>query len=148
FTTPAPVREMVRWDGFVGIAADGSTGPRRGRVYAVAYSRSSRPPGLQLQTSDDGLRWSVPAGVPGLREGPVPHAAVAVSSRGVLGLVWIQGEPGDRVPADDEAWSAREHAWELYFTASADGGKTYATPVRLLKTPYRTDTKLPRWPYG
>ena len=43
----------------------------------------------------------------------------------------------------------REDSWELYFTASADGGKSFAAPVPLLKEPYRTDEKVtPRWPYG
>ena len=37
----------------------------------------------------------------------------------------------------------------MYFTASADGGKSFAAPVPLLKEPYRTDEKVtPRWPYG
>ena len=147
FSTPAPVCDTWRRDGFVVIAADRSNGPRRGRVYAITYSRSSRPPGLRVQTSGDGAVWSPPAAVPDLREGPIPHAAVAVSSQGVLGLVWAQGEPGDPVRPDDKAWTAREHAWDLYFTASADGGASFAPPVAMLKTS-RTDPKVPRWPYG
>jgi hypothetical protein len=74
--------------------------------------------------------------------------AVAVSSRGTLGLAWIQGEPGDVIRPFDKAWSSRQHPWDLYFTASADGGAAFAAPVPALKTPSRTDTKLTRWPYG
>jgi hypothetical protein len=146
FSTPAPVCDTWRREGFVVIAADRSDGPRRGRVYAVTYSRSSRPPGLQLQTSDDGVVWSPPVAVPGLREGPIPLAAVAVSPRGVLGLAWIQGKPEDPVRTDDKAWTAREHDWDLYFAASSDGGAAFTAPSQLAVS--RTDAKLPRWPHG
>ena len=66
----------------------------------------------------------------------------------MLGVVWIQGERGDVIRPSDEAWLSREHPWGLYFTASADGGATFAAPVPVLKTPSRTDTKLTLWPYG
>lgn len=68
--------------------------------------------------------------------------------QGVLGLAWIQGKPGDPVRPDDKVWTAREHAWDLYFTASSDGGTTLAAPVPLLETSARTDPKLTRWPHG
>jgi hypothetical protein len=148
FSTPTPICETLLRDGFVQIAVDRSGGPYRGRVYAVGYSRSSNPPGLQLQSSGDGAVWTLPVAVPGLRAGPIPLAAAAVSSQGVLGLAWIQGEPGDPVRDDDEAWTSREHAWDLYVTASADGGATFTTPVSVLGTPCRTDAKLWRWPHG
>jgi hypothetical protein len=51
------------------------------------------------------------------------------------------------VRPDDKAWTSREHAWDLYFTASADGGTTFTAPVRVLETPSRTDAKFPNWPY-
>jgi hypothetical protein len=148
FSQPAPICDTWLRDGFVVMAADRSDGPRRGRVYAVVHSRSSRPPGLRWQTSDDGTVWTAPAAVPGLRAGPIPHAAADVSPRGVLGLAWIQGEAGDPVRPDDKAWTSRPHAWDLYVTASADGGATFAEPVPILKTASRTDPKVPRWPYG
>ncbi len=148
FSTPTPICETLLRDGFVQIAVDRSGGPYRGRVYAVGYSRSSNPPGLQLQSSGDGAVWTPPVAVPGLRAGPIPLAAAAVSSQGVLGLAWVQGEPGDAVRLDDEAWTSREHAWDLYVTASADGGATFTTPVSALGTPSRTDAKLWRWPHG
>jgi hypothetical protein len=149
FSTPAPVGDGPLWVTLIKVAVDGSDGPRRGRVYAVSSEPSMTPPGPRLQTSADGAVWSKPAPVPTAHAGPIADAAVAVSSRGVLGVAWIQGEPGDvsRPPFDKE-WSSREHAWDLYFTASADGGATFAAPVSVLKTPYRTDTKLTRWAYG
>ncbi len=61
----------------------------------------------------------------------------------MLGLLWAQGEPGDPVRPDDKEWTAREHAWDLYFTASADGGASFAPPVAVLKA-CRTDPKVPR----
>jgi hypothetical protein len=148
FSTPAPIRDTLLQDGFLVLAVDRSDGPRRGRVYAVAFSRTENPPGLQLQTSDDGAVWTPPAPVPNLRAGSLPFAAAEVSLQGVLGLVWIQGKPGDPVRFDNEAWTAREHAWDLYFTASSDGGTTFAAPLPLLETSSRTDPKLSRWPYG
>jgi hypothetical protein len=85
--------------------------------------------------------------VPDLRAGPIPHAAAAVSSRGVLGLAWIQNEPGDDVRIFDREWTGREHSWDLYFTASVDGGATFlARPLRI--TSSRTDPKLGSRPYG
>jgi hypothetical protein len=146
FSLPAPVRDTRLQDGygdgFVALAVDRSDGPRKGRLYALTYNRSDRPPGLQLQTSQDAVDWTPPAAVPGLRKGPCPLAAIAVSSRGVLGLSWIQGSPGDLVRPFDKAWTAREHARDLYFTASADGGTTFAAPVPVLKTPSWTDPKM------
>ena len=152
FSMPAPVRDTRLHDGyadgFVALAVDRSDGPRKGRLYALTYNWSDSPPGLQLQTSHDAVDWTPPAAVPGLRAGPCPYAAVAVSSRGVLGLSWIQGNPGDLVRPHDKAWTSREHAWDLYFTASADGGTTFADPVPVLKTPSRTDPKMNFWAYG
>jgi hypothetical protein len=148
FSTPTPICETLLRDGFVTIAVDRSVGPYRGRVYAVRFSRSSNPHGLQLQSSGDGAVWTPPVAVPGLRAGPIPLAAAAVSSQGLLGLAWVQGEPGDAVRLDDEAWTSRDHAWDLYVTASADGGVTFAAPVSVLETPSRTDAKLWRWPLG
>ena len=152
FSLPAPIRDTRLHegygDGFVAIAVDGSDGPGKGRIYALTYNRSDDPPGLQLQTSHNAVDWTPPAAVPGLRRGPTPYAAIAVSSRGVLGLLWIQGNPGDPVRPWDKAWTAREHAWDLYFTASTDGGTTFAAPVSVLKTPSRTDPKMGFWIYG
>jgi hypothetical protein len=58
------------------------------------------------------------------------------------------GAARDAIRLFDEARSSREHPWELYFTASADGGATFAAPVPVLRTPSRTNTQLTRWPYG
>jgi hypothetical protein len=152
FSMPAPIRDARLRDGlgaeFVALAVDRSDGPRKGQIYALSYSRSDDSPGLQLQSSADGANWKPPAAVPGLRAGLCPYAALAVSSRGVLGLLWIQGKPGESVRLRDKEWTSREHVWDLYFTASADGGTTFAAPVRILKSPSRTDPKMRHWAYG
>jgi hypothetical protein len=148
FSSPAPIGDGPLWETFVTVAVDRSDGPRRGRVYAVGSSQSSTPPGPHLQTSTDGAVWSKTAPVQIAHEGPIAKGAVAVSSRGVLGVAWIQGNPGDVIRPLDKAWSSREHPWNLYFTASADGGETFAAPVAMLESPSQTDTKLTRWPYG
>jgi hypothetical protein len=147
FSTPTPIFETLFRDGIAQIAVDRSGGPYRGRVYAVGHSKTANPPGLRLHTSNDGTVWT-PLDVPALGAGPIPFAAAAVSSQGVLGLAWIQGETGDPVRDDDTDWTSREHAWDLYVTASADGGATFTTSVSVLGTRYRTDAKLWRWPHG
>ena len=91
--------------------------------------------------------------MPIVRDGPIPHVAVAVSAEGVLGVAWIHGEAGSEERMKQRYKNTgepiREDTWELYFTASADGGKSFAAPVPLLGEPYRTDEKVtPRWPYG
>lgn len=148
FSVPAPVCETPVWGGSVMLAADTSDGPRRGRVYAVACRKVANPHRLQVQTSADGTDWTAPAPIPVVGAGPVFYAAAAVSSRGVLGVMWLQGEPGSPTSPADKALGTREFAWSLYFTASTDGGTTFAPPVPLLKTPSRTDPSLPRWAYG
>ncbi len=148
FSAPAPIRDVLTHDGFVVLAADQSSGPRRGRVYALSHNRKATPHGPRLQTSDDGTLWTPPTAVPNLRAAPIPHAAAAVSSQGVLGLAWIEAKPGDPVEPDNKAWASREHAWQLYLSASADGGATFTAPIPVLKTPSRTDPRIPRWPHG
>ena len=63
-------------------------------------------------------------------------------------MAWLQGEPGSPTSPADAALGTREFAWGLYFSASADGGATFAPPVSLLKSPSRTDPSLVRWAYG
>jgi hypothetical protein len=130
------------------IAADQSSGPNRGRIYAVSHSQTSNPPGLHVQSSSDGVDWTPPVRVTGGPDGPIAYATIAVSTRGEVGLAWIQGEPGDAVRPNDKQWTAREHAWTMYAAASADGGKTFTSPRRLFEAEYRTDPTVPRWPYG
>src|SRR5581483_4409041 len=109
FSMPAPICDARLRDGYgaeyVALAVDRSDGPRKGQIYALSYSWSDDSPGLQLQTSADGTNWKAPATVPGLRAGLCPYAAIAVSSRGVLGLSWIQAKPGESVRPRDKEWS-------------------------------------------
>ena len=153
FSLPAPMFESPLRHSDVGVAADLTDGPRRGRVYSVSHSDISDPPGLRLRTSEDGAKWTQPTAVPIGRDGPIPHVAVAVSAKGVLGVAWVHGEAGSeermKQRYQNTGVAIREDSWDLYFTASADGGKSFAAPVPLLKQPYRTDEKVtPRWPYG
>src|SRR5262249_36394117 len=133
----------------VGITADLSDGPRRGRVYAVSHSAISEPPGLRLQRSNDGgVRGSKAREGKVLRAGPIPHVAVAGASRAASGVAWRHGEPGSEERQNQPA-EPREAKWDLYFPASVDGGESFTTPVPLLEQSYRTDAKVnPRWPFG
>ena len=149
FSTPAPICETPIWGGHAVVVADASDGPRRGRVYAVACRKTAAPHMLQVQSSKDGTDWTAPVPIPVAPDaGPVLYVAAAVSSRGVLGVMWLQGEPGSPISPADKALGTREFAWSLDFTASADGGATFAPPVPLLQSPSRTDPSLPRWAHG
>jgi hypothetical protein len=148
FSLPAPVAEAPIWGGSTVLAADASGGPRRGRVYAVTCRKAEGPPRLQVQASGDGVDWTAPTPIAGLGPGPILYAAAAVSSRGVLGVAWLQGEPGTPLSPADKALGTREFAWSLHFTASADGGATFAAPATVLDAPSHSDPSLPRWAFG
>ena len=153
FSLPAPMFESPLMHSDVAVAADLTKGPRRGRVYSVSHSDISDPPGLRLRTSEDGVKWTQPTALPIVRDGPIPHVAVAVSANGVLGVAWVQAEAASiermKQRVQNSGAAIPEDSWQLYFTASADGGKSFAAPVALLKELYRTDEKVtPRWPFG
>jgi len=148
FSQPAPICEGLRWDSYTAIAVDRSRGPHRGKIYAISHSQTSRPPGLRVQSSDDGVAWTAPVTVPGLPLGPIAYSTIGVSSQGAIGLAWIQGEAGDEVRTNNKQWLAREHAWTMYVAASLDGGNTFSSPAPLFERAYRTDPSVPRWPYG
>ena len=113
----------------------------------MSHSRSSKPPGLLLQSSHDGAAWTPPW--------PCPACARATSrwrpspSRRAACWPWrgSRRRPGTPFRLTTRR-GPREHAWDLYVTASANGAPTFAAPVSVSKSPSRTDPKLARWPYG
>ena len=130
------------------IAVDRSSSPHSGRLYALTYNRereSARP-----ATTDEPERSGLDA------PRPCPeYAAVLLRLRPSLsrhrecwaccGLketlaIWFR--PFDRT------WTAREHAWDLSFSASTDGGTNFSAPLCVLESPSRTDPKMGFWVYG
>jgi BNR repeat-like domain len=98
------------------------------RLYMV-YSES-RPPneGARLvfrSSSDRGATWTMPRDIVPESRTSVSQfqPAIAVNADGTVGIMWYDTRD---VAAD---------GWNLYFTASSDGGETWATPVRVSSEP-------------
>jgi hypothetical protein len=94
------------------------------RLYTVfTRTRQDLPALLQICTSDDGgLTWTAPRGVaPTTPEGWGQGGCISaiVNRDGVLGIQFYNFAPNSR---DD---------FDLYFTASADGGATFTAPLRV-----------------
>jgi hypothetical protein len=143
-------------------ATDLSHGSFRGRIYA-AWEEGDYGPRLvkegnhlvQRQTgthrdvavahsTDNGKTWSAATILRAQDRGPSDLVSLAVSSDGALGVLWIQAE----------RYRIRHHSYNVWFTASADGGETFPSPVRVSSETSRPDAKLnQRWyfayrPYG
>jgi hypothetical protein len=100
----------------------GATGTRRD--LAFAYS------------TDDGKTWSKATILRANGQGPVDFPTMAVSQDGILGVLWVQYQRYDADP----------HSYNIWFAASADGGKRLSPPVRVSSETSRPDAKLnPRW---
>lgn len=112
---------------FYSLAMDGTRGPRRGRLYATWVDTTTPRPKILVGSSGDGGKtWSIShANAAGLPRGDGPlddfQPTVAVNKDGVVGVSFRR-----RVKDTDEG--------EVWFTASGDGGATWATPV-LVSTP-------------
>lgn len=106
-------------------------------------------PGLQgvavSRSHDGGRSWAAPVRVDGLVEADDAHARtpmVAVNGRGAVGVAWY-----------DRRQDPERACQDVYFTASADGGRSFAEPFRIT-----TETSCPgaegngsvgsSWPMG
>ena len=100
------------------IAIDAGKGPRRDNVYAVwADRRTGRGRIFLASSSDKGRTWSKSRPIddsPATDSSDNFMPSVAVNNDGVVGVMW---------------YDRREHAdnigWDVRFTASSDGGKTF-----------------------
>ena len=96
-------------------AIDLSDGPFRGRIYQVAVDNAGDRYNIRvIHSSDSGKTWSKPV-VVNDNKAPADHAnpTLAVNNRGVVGVAW-----NDRRAHKDECY-------DLYFSASLDGGETF-----------------------
>jgi hypothetical protein len=104
------------------LAVDASAGPSRGRLYYGCNQRGGAD--VVLAASDSAEHWSP---LPPLAAAPRDTAAarhlraLAVGPDGTVGVLWV-----DRFGA-----GAGPRCMEVFFTASVDGGKTFATARRL-----------------
>jgi hypothetical protein len=101
------------------LAASGSDGPYRNRIYWLCTRQNV--PGVWLQYSDDvGATWSEKLRVD--REGTSSAAvayAMAVNREGTIGVMWLSRKDGS------------DPCSRLVFAASLDGGKSFLQPVQV-----------------
>lgn len=125
------------------LAVDRTAGPYRDRIYHVCDGDEERSV-LFTFSADGGEEWQepwpveAPAAVRGSRTSP----QVAVNSQGVVAVAWMDHRDDPTGPC-----------YAPYFTVSGDGGRTFATPVRIsgeLSCPDRVRIGSParRWREG
>jgi hypothetical protein len=109
-----------RTAGGISSAIDLSQGAYRGRIYLAWPALSDKGHNIHIiQSDDEGKTWSTPV-IVNDNPSPADHAnpAVAVNKDGVVGVVW----------ADRRAHPSSA-CYNLYFSASLDGGKTFLPNV-------------------
>jgi hypothetical protein len=84
-----------------------------------------------LSSSDTGATWSVPAKVSG-NGSACSYASVASGNDGSVNIVW-----------QDKSGQAEE---EIFYTRSADGGKSWSNPINISNTP--TQSSEPKLAIG
>jgi len=126
---------------FYSLAMDGTRGPRRGHLYAT-WTDTSTPRAKVLvgASGDSGKTWSIAqANAAGLPPGDGGiddfQPTVAVNRDGVVGVSFRRRTKDTE---DGEVW----------FTASADGGKTWATPVLVSSPSGKVEDGLARATLG
>ena len=109
---------------FPQFAVDLSNQKFRGRVYAVWNGKNqNRVETYITHSTDNGQTWSAAKFLSHPSAGNAVFAAVAVSKKGDVGVVWIQDEKDESKP----------HRYRAYFAASVDGGETF-TPAYVVST--------------
>jgi hypothetical protein len=111
------------------LAADGTEGPLRGRLYAAWLDRrSGRFEVLFNFSADTGKTWSKPVAIHADRKPGAPRddltPRLAVNRNGVVGIAW-----GNRQGYSDNL------SYDQHFTASYDGGVTWLPSVRVSAVP-------------
>jgi hypothetical protein len=102
------------------------------RLYSVfTVYRADANARLVFSRSDDGGRtWSDPREVASGVGAEFTHGAanVSVNRSGIVGISWLQRRIG---PMDYERNTTFNETYDLFFTASLDGGETFRAPVRI-----------------
>lgn len=143
FTTPRPIGEQrfggyaafrrkqragrVDWPGGFDAAVDTRGKRFRDRIY-VAYGEERSPDEggriVVRWSADHGATWSAPRDIvpKGGASSSQFQPAIAVNADGTVGVMWY-----DTRDVTD--------GWNLYFSASTDGGETWAPPARVSSAP-------------
>ncbi|HKO42986.1 MAG TPA: sialidase family protein [Pyrinomonadaceae bacterium] len=115
-----PASGFISW-----IAADSTTGTFKDRVYVVwPDRRSGRVETMFAYSSDKGRTWSRPVVLNDdhapVKRGDSFMPVIAVNNAGVVGVYWY-----DRRDHPDN------RGWDIWFTASLDGGETWSPNLRV-----------------
>ncbi|MDB4908895.1 MAG: hypothetical protein JWO05_3679 [Gemmatimonadetes bacterium] len=147
FAAPTLISESCGYS-FPVLAADASATDTRDRLYWVCNTRAFDR--IYLHASGDrGERWTDPMAVNGSadREPYVRTPSVAVNNQGIVAVSWYDARgTGSR-------YRGIYRCQNLWFTASGDGGRTFASPVKVSSAPNCPDTPGNgeagrRWPAG
>lgn len=113
------VTRAMRAQGNGNTAIDLSDGPFRGRIYQVGVDNVGDRYNVRvIHSSDGGKTWSKPV-VVNDNKTPADHAnpTLAVNNKGVVGVVW------------NDRRAHKNECYDLYFSASLDGGETFLPNV-------------------
>lgn len=120
---PAGPGEVLPRSGFNGFKLGYALSPRTGRLFAVWGDRQRDPTRLWVSSSADrGESWTTPQLIDPVpeSEGCQYQCAVAVNRDGIVGVVWF----------DTRAHPGRT-AYDVYFAASFDEGRTFTSPLKV-----------------
>jgi hypothetical protein len=99
--------------------------PKVNRVYAAWIEPLPQGHRLFIKTStNSGASWSDPQAVdPGAKKGEQFQPMLAVNGEGIVGVAWFDSRNFDK-----------PEGYDVYFSASLDGGKSFLTPKRVSST--------------
>jgi hypothetical protein len=121
------------------LAIDSSRGPYRDRLYAVwPDRRAGRSQIYFARSADGGKSWTTERAIndnPASDTTDQSMPAVAVNRDGVVGVIW-----SDRRHHPDNL------GWDMRFTASLDGGETFAPSVQISEGGTSFDANTPWFP--
>ncbi len=103
-------------------AIDTSSGDSRDTLYMTWIDVSGKPRLVFSRSTDRGDTWSAPLRIGGeVAETTWQiQPSIAVNKRGVVGITWL------------DTRGVTDHTkYDLYFTASVDGGKSFLKPVKV-----------------
>ena len=117
--SPKVLTRIAARRGLPATAIDLSNGPYRGRLYFLWEERAGDGVNIYVSHSpDNGKTWSEPVAV---NDNKVPgdhvNPAIAVNSEGQVGVTW------------NDRRAHRNKCYDLYFSASLDGGATFLSNV-------------------
>ncbi|HET9178248.1 MAG TPA: sialidase family protein [Terriglobia bacterium] len=140
FQTPVLVPRMDRASqDTLNFAIDLSYGKNRGGIYAAweegEFGRNIAREGDRLarhgirarrdvmvaHSTDMGRTWSAATILRAEGRGPSDLVTMAVSRDGVVGVLWVQ----------NERYEVDQRSYDVWFAASADGGESFCSPLRV-----------------